>query len=79
MTISTDNSQRIESQVASGRFSDSDAVVRTALDLLEGRLKEYDRLSTAIEQVERGETEPLDMAAIKSQARQRMSNQRGTL
>jgi putative addiction module CopG family antidote len=70
--LSSHQQQFVDSQIATGMFSEPGEVVAVALDLLEQRQKEYEQLRTAIEQDERGEVEPLDMEDIKRRGRERM-------
>lgn len=63
--------QFIDAQVAAGVFKEPSEVVRAALDLLQRRQGEYEKLQTAIAQVERGEFETLDIEDIKRRGRQR--------
>lgn len=65
--------QRIEAQVSTGSFKEPSDVVRAALDMLELRQSEYQQLSTAIEQVVRGEYHALDIEDIKRRGRERLS------
>ena len=67
--------QFVDAQVATGVFKEPAEVVRVALDLLQQRQVEYDRLQTAIEQVERGDYELLDIDDVKRRGRQRMAQQ----
>lgn len=62
----------VEAQVAAGVFRDSSEVVQAALNLLDGRQREYALLAEAIGQVERGEVAELDIDDIKRRGRQRM-------
>lgn len=67
--------QFVDAQVASGVFKEPAEVVSVALTLLQQRQGEYDQLKTAIEQVARGEFEPLDIEDIKRRGRQRQAQQ----
>jgi putative addiction module CopG family antidote len=63
--------QFVDTQVAAGLFKEPAEVVGVALDLLQHRQVEYDRLRTAIAQVERGEFGPLDIDDVKRRGRER--------
>ena len=66
--------QFVDEQVATGIFKEPAEVVQAALELLQQRRSEYDQLSTAIEQVERGDFAPLDIEDIKRRGRQRRAD-----
>ena len=72
--LTAQQQQFIEAQVATGIFKEPSEVVDAALDLLQERHREYAQLQTAIQQVERGEIEPLDMDDIKRRGRKRIAN-----
>ncbi len=75
MTQLTPNQQSfVDSQVAAGAYSSSTDVVDAALHLLQQRHREYDQLTTAITQINRGEVAELDIADIKARGRQRLSD-----
>jgi putative addiction module CopG family antidote len=61
----------VDAQVAAGVFKEPAEVVGVALSLLQQRQWEYDQLRHAIEQVKRGEYEPLDIEDIKRRGRER--------
>jgi len=63
--------QFVDAQVAAGAFREPSEVVRAALDLLQQRQGEYEKLKTAIAQVERGEFDKLDIEDIKRRGRER--------
>ena len=63
--------QFVDAQVATGVFQRPSDVVGVALELLQQRQSEYDRLQTAIAQVQRGEFGPLDVEDIKRRGRER--------
>jgi antitoxin ParD1/3/4 len=67
--------QFVDAQVATGAFKEPSEVVRAAIDLLQQRQGEYEQLRTAIEQVERGDLEPLDIEDIKRRGRERRAKQ----
>jgi putative addiction module CopG family antidote len=63
--------QFVDAQVSAGAFNQPAEVVGAALELLQLRQSEYDRLQTAIEHIERGEFEPLDMEDVKRRGHSR--------
>lgn len=63
--------QFIDAQVSTGAFNKPTEVVGAALDLLQQRQAEYDRVQSAIQQIECGEFEPLDMDDVKRRGRER--------
>jgi len=67
--------QFVDAQVSAGVFKKPTEVVGAALELLQQRQHEYDRLQTAIAQVERGEYEPLDIDDVKRRGRERKAQQ----
>jgi Arc/MetJ-type ribon-helix-helix transcriptional regulator len=62
----------VEAQIAIGRFRTATDVVQAAFELLDGRLREYAQLASAIEQAERGDVAVLDVEDIKRRGRLRM-------
>ncbi len=72
--LTPEQQQRVEAQVATGTFKEPGEVLQAALDLLESRQSEYSRLAAAIEQVEHGEYEELDVEDIKRRGRERLGN-----
>jgi putative addiction module CopG family antidote len=64
----------VDSQIASGFFSEPTEVVGAALGLLRQRQHEYGQLQTAIAQVQRGEFEPLDIEDVKRRGRERKAH-----
>jgi putative addiction module CopG family antidote len=78
LTLSPELSALVKSKVASGRYSDSEAVLREALELLEEQ-EQLERLRAALaigeEQFERGEYveyTPTFMEGAKRRARENM-------
>jgi len=65
--------QFVNAQVSAGIFNKPDEVVGAALDLLQLRQTEYERLQSAISQIQRGELEPLDIEDVKRRGRKRRS------
>jgi antitoxin ParD1/3/4 len=71
----------VNDKVASGLYTSASEVVREALRLLKGhddiralRLQELKRdIAAGLEQLDRGQSSDLDMAAIKAKARKRIS------
>ena len=63
--------QFVDAQVATGVFKEPAEVVGVALELLQQRQSEYDRLQAAITQVQRSEFGPLDVEDIKRRGRDR--------
>jgi putative addiction module CopG family antidote len=63
----------VEQQLATGQFESTDAVLRAALELLQERNRRVVELRKeilpALERLNRGEGMPLDMEAIKAEAR----------
>jgi putative addiction module CopG family antidote len=71
LELTPQQQQFVDAQVATGIFREPSEVVGAALSLLNERQKEYAQLGSAIEQVERGEFEPLDIEDIKLRGRER--------
>ncbi|HEY4234233.1 MAG TPA: type II toxin-antitoxin system ParD family antitoxin [Lacipirellulaceae bacterium] len=69
--LTPEQQQFIDAQIATGVFKAPAEVVGVALELLQQRQSEYDRLKDAISQVSRGEYEPLDIEDIKRRGRAR--------
>ena len=63
--------QFVDALVALGTFKEPAEVVGVALSLLQQRQREYDQLTTAIGQFERGEYAPLDIEDVKRRGRER--------
>jgi putative addiction module CopG family antidote len=63
----------VEQQMATGQFESTDDVLRAALELLQERNRRVGELREEIlpslERLDHGEGIPLDMAAIKAEAR----------
>jgi putative addiction module CopG family antidote len=66
--------QFVDAQVAAGVFKEPAEVIGVALDLLQQRQREYDQLTAAINQVERGDYAPLDIEDVKRRGRERRTN-----
>lgn len=66
--------QFVDAQVAAGAFREPSEVVCAALDLLKQRQSEYEKLQTAIAQVERGEFDTLDIEDVKRRGRERRAD-----
>lgn len=70
----------VNDKVASGLYTSASEVVREALRLLKGqeeiralRLQELKRdIAAGLEQLDRGQSSDLDMAAVKAKARKRL-------
>ncbi len=73
ISVSPELQSLVEEQLATGQFESTDAVLRAALELLQERSRRVDELRRAIlpavERLDRGEGKPLDMEAIKAEAR----------
>ena len=69
----------IQQEIASGQYGSQDEVLVQAMRLLRDRREKLDRLRQEIEpalaRLDRGEGIPLDMEAIKAEARQRLLQQ----
>lgn len=79
--LTPDLEQLVDEKVATGQYGSAIEVIREALRLLkerddEGRRKAFTELkrdvAAGMDQLDRGETGVLDIAAIKAQARKRM-------
>jgi putative addiction module CopG family antidote len=71
LELTPQQQQFVDAQVATGLFREPSEVVGAALSLLIERQREYAQLESAIEQVERGDYEPLDVEDIKRRGRER--------
>jgi putative addiction module CopG family antidote len=71
LELTPQQQQFVDAQVATGLFREPSEVVGAALSLLNERQREYAQLESAIEQVERGDYEPLDVEDIKRRGRER--------
>ena len=82
LACSTELQHYIDQKVRSGEFASPDAFAVKAIQLyreMESRHQQLRAdLQRSIDQADRGETEPLDMDAIKAEARRRYDSQRGT-
>ena len=78
LDISPDVAQQIDALLATGGYLDESDVLRTALRLLERRSVQLARfrseIAPAIESLDRGEGEPLDIEDIKARGRQRLAD-----
>lgn len=78
-TLPPDLQQFIDQSVASGEFETPDACIAAALRAFRELKQRHDDLRAdiqhAIEQSNRGESRPLDMSAVKAEARRRFSQQ----
>jgi antitoxin ParD1/3/4 len=77
VTLTPDLERLVHERVATGQYRSAVEVIREALRLLKERdvaFKELQRdIAAGVEQLDRGEAEVLDIAAIKAKARQQMS------
>jgi len=74
IALTPEQQQYVDAQIATGLFKRPTDVVHAALDLLRHRQNEYNQLTTALDQVERGECDQLDIEDIKKRGRERMAN-----
>ena len=69
----------IQQEVATGQYGSQDEVLMQAMRLLRDRREKLDRLrqelEPALSRLDRGEGIPLDMEAIKAEARRRLAQQ----
>lgn len=81
--LPTDVDQRIKAYLASGEYATEDDVLRDAIRALDARSKAYEderirfqrELQESIEQAERGESKPMDPAALKREIRQELAEE----
>ena len=77
LSLPAELEQFVQHQVASGRYRSVDDVVQAGLSLLKERQQKLDELRAEIQigldELDRGEGVPLDMAAIKARVRQRLA------
>jgi antitoxin ParD1/3/4 len=84
ITVSPEVNSLVQQELASGQYSSADELLLAAVRLLHERNKKLADLRAAIlpalERLDRGEGKPLDMEAIKAEARRRFdeSTSRGT-
>ena len=75
ISVSPELQSLVEEQLATGQFESADAVLRAGLELLQQHNRRIDELRKeilpALERLDRGEGVPLDMEAIKAEARAR--------
>jgi putative addiction module CopG family antidote len=69
--LSPQQTQFVDAQVSAGVFTKPGEVVGAALDILQQRQTEYERLRSAIDQIDRGEVKPLDIEDIKRRSCER--------
>jgi antitoxin ParD1/3/4 len=73
MTIGGELTELVQEELATGQYSSSDEVLLTAIRLLRDRSRRLDELrkeiQPSLDRLDRGEGEPLDMPAIKAEAR----------
>ncbi len=76
VNLSPDLERLVHERVATGQYRSAGEVIREALRLLKERdvaFKELQRdIAAGLEQLDRGEADILDIAAIKAKARQQM-------
>ena len=76
VTLTPDLERLVHERVATGQYKSAVEVIREALRLLKERdvaFKELRRdIAAGLEQLDRGEADVLDIAAIKAKARQQM-------
>jgi antitoxin ParD1/3/4 len=81
ISVSPELQSLVEQQLATGQFESTDALLRAALELLQERNRRVDELRQeilpALERLDRGEGIPLDMEAIKAEARAKFEQARG--
>ena len=77
VTLTPDLERLVDERVATGQYRSAVEVIREALRLLKERdvaFKELQRdIAAGLEQLDRGEADILDIAAIKARARQQMA------
>ena len=77
VTLTPDLERLVHERVATGQYRSAVEVIREALRLLRERdvaFKELQRdIAAGLEQLDRGEEDVLDIAAIKAKARQQMA------
>jgi len=77
VTLTPDLERLVDERVATGQYRSAVEVIREALRLLKERdaaFKELQRdIAAGLEQLDRGEADILDIAAIKAKARQQMA------
>jgi Arc/MetJ-type ribon-helix-helix transcriptional regulator len=71
--ISPENERFIDEAVATGLFEDRGQVLDTALELLKRRQQLIRDVNIGIEQLERGDRRPMDIAAILDQVGSRLA------
>lgn len=78
-TLPPDIQQFVDQAVASGEYDSPDACIVAALRAFRELRERHERLRAdiqhAMEQSPRGESRPLDMAAVKAEARRRHARQ----
>jgi antitoxin ParD1/3/4 len=76
VSLTPELGQYIRTKVASGRYLSASEVVREALRLLEQKDEQLEALRVEIQKgLDSGLSEPLNMEAIKSKARNRLSEE----
>ena len=75
--ISPENEQFIQHAVAAGTFQDRGEALDKAVELLKRREQLIRDVNAGIEQLERGEGEPLDIEDIKTKVAARLEQQQG--
>jgi len=77
VTIPTEFEAFVERAVASGRYRSEDEVLANALRLLSERERRWqalhDDIQAGLDDIERGDTAPLDVEDIKQRGRQRLA------
>lgn len=73
ISLSANNEQFLESVVATGIFPSRSEAVNEAIELLRRREELRAEIKIGIDQLDRGEGEPLDMVEIKEEFRRRQS------
>lgn len=81
ITISGELQSLVQQELAAGHYQTTDEVLLTAVRLLSERNKKIAELrreiSPALERLDRGEGRPVDMEAIKAEARAGFEQSRG--
>jgi antitoxin ParD1/3/4 len=76
VSLTPELEQYIRTKVESGRYLSASEVVREALRLLEQKDEQLEALRVEIQKgLDSGRSEPLNMEAIKSKARNRLSEE----
>ena len=73
--ISPENEQYLQEAVARGTFPSRGQALNAAVELLKRREQLIRDVGAGIEQLERGEGEPLDIEDIKARGRKRLADE----